>query len=243
MFRITIDNQPVTRNRSEQSDDSQSVVEKITIGNATLYRADCFDILPQLHDIDAVVTDPPYCIDYKYRSYDDAPAKYHAMMTRLVPEFIRITNNGPCFVWQSRLKADQWHKYFPQGFEIIAACKLYPTQSGKSHCFSWDTVIFWSGRTRIQDELPCNWCLTDLRPWTGYLGDNPVPCPRPLAQVRYFCDSIKGETILDPFMGSGTTGVAAMLAGKRFVGIEQDKVYFDYACRQIGQAWNDRSCQ
>jgi hypothetical protein len=54
--------------------------------------------------------------------------------------------------------------------------------------------------------------------------------------VRYFCDSIKVDSIIDPFMGSGTTGVAAVLAGKRFVGIEQDPVYFDYACRRIAEA-------
>jgi site-specific DNA-methyltransferase (adenine-specific)/modification methylase len=209
---------------------------KVTIGSATLYRADCFDILPQLHDLDAVVTDPPYGIGFTYRSYDDSPDKYDAMMARLVPEFVRITNNGPCFVWQSPLKADQWHRYFPKGYRIIAACKMYPERPGKRACLSWDPVIFWSGRSRIHDELPRDWHLADLRPWDGYTGDNPVPCPRPLEQVRYFCDAIKADSILDPFLGSGTTGVAAVLAGKRFVGIEQDPVYFEYACRRIEQA-------
>ncbi len=215
---------------------SNLAVEKVTIGNATLYRADCFDILPQLHNLDAVITDPPYGIGFKYRSYDDAPDKYDSIMIRLVPELLRITNNGPCFVWQSPLKADQWHRYFPKGYRIIAACKLFPDRPGKSNCLSWDPVIFWSGRSRVRDELPRDWHLADLRPWDGYLGDNPVPCPRPLIQVQYFCESIRAETILDPFLGSGTTGVAALLAGKRFVGIEQDPVYFEYACHRIEQA-------
>jgi len=218
-----------------------NAIEKVTIGNATLYRADCFDILPQLHNIDAVVTDPPYGIGFTYRSYDDSPDKYDAMMTRLVPEFIRITNDGPCFVWQSPIKAEQWHRYFPKGYRIIAACKMYPERPGKRACLSWDPVIFWSGRSRIHDELPRDWHLADLRPWDGYTGDNPVPCPRPLEQVRYFCDSIAANNILDPFMGSGTTGVAAVLAGKRFVGIEQDPVYFEYACKRIQRAWNEHA--
>jgi site-specific DNA-methyltransferase (adenine-specific) len=98
-------------------------------------------------------------------------------------------------------------------------------------------VIFWSGRSRIHKELPRDWHVADLQPWDGYTGDNPVPCPRPLVQVRYFCDSIQAESILDPFLGSGTTGVAAILAGKRFVGIERDPVYFDYACQRIKRAW------
>ena len=96
---------------------------RVEIGPATLYRADCFDVLPTLGRVDAVVTDPPFCIGFRYRSYDDAPAKYHGLMTRLVPELVRVTSDGPCFVWQSPLKADQWHRYFPEGYRIIAGCK------------------------------------------------------------------------------------------------------------------------
>lgn len=211
-------------------------IDQVTIGNATLYRANCFDVLPQLAGIDAVVTDPPYGIGFKYRSYDDASDKYHGLMNRLVPELVRITSDGPCFVWQSPLKADQWHSYFPKGYRIVAACKIYPDRPGKNSCLSWDPVIFWSGRSRIQDELPRDWNVTDLRPWDGYMGDNPVPCPRPLGQVQYLCDSVQSDSILDPFLGSGTTGVAAIRSGKRFVGIEQDPVYFEYARRRIERA-------
>ncbi|QDV90568.1 Modification methylase DpnIIB [Phycisphaerae bacterium RAS2] len=208
-------------------------IEKRIIGNATLYRADCFDVLPTLSGIGAVVTDPPYGIGFAYRSYDDAPGKYDAMMRRLVPELIRVTDKGPCFVWQSPLKAYRWHEYFPGKYRIVAACKMYPPRRGKSPCLSWDPVIFWSGRDLIRDHLPRDWHVDDLQPWDGYAGENPVPCPRPLEQVRYFCDNVQADSILDPFMGSGTTGVAAILAGKRFVGIEQDPVYFEYACRRI----------
>lgn len=210
-------------------------VTRRVIDNATLYRADCFDILPKLSGIGTVVTDPPYGIGFEYRSYDDAPGKYDAMMARLVPELIRITGNGPCFVWQSPLTIGSWHRYFPTGFRVIAACKEYPQRS-KQRCLSWDPVIFWSGRSLLKDELPRDWHVSDLRPWKGYRGDNPVPCPRPLEQVRYFCDSIRADSILDPFMGSGTTGVAAVLAGKRFIGIERDPVYFEYACERIAEA-------
>lgn len=217
--------------------DNVAGVEKTVIGNATLYRADCFDVLPELRDIGAVVTDPPYGIGFKYRSYDDAPEKYHDLMVRLIPQLVRITNDGPCFVWQSPLLADQWHRYFPKGYRIVAACKIPFARSDKPNCLSWDPVIFWSGRSRLHHELPRDWHVADLRPWDGYKGGNPVPCPRPLEQVRYFCDAVKADSILDPFMGSGTTGVAAVLAGKRFIGIERDPVYFQYACQRIQKAW------
>lgn len=214
-------------------------IEKVVIGDATLYRADCFEVLPQLGAIDAVVTDPPYCIGFAYRSYDDAPNRYDDLMSRLVPELVRLTNNGPCFVWQSPLKADRWHEFFPKGYRIIAACKEMPGLNGKQACLSWDPVIFWSGKSLLREQLPRDWHVADLRPWDGYRGDNPVPCPRPLAQVRYFCDAIPARSILDPFMGSGTTGVAAILAGKRFIGIERDPVYFDYARERIARAWQE----
>src|SRR5206468_2677969 len=56
-----------------RADSTQPIIE--ADGNAVLYLGDCFSILPQLRGIDAVVTDPPYCIGYKYRSYDDSPSK------------------------------------------------------------------------------------------------------------------------------------------------------------------------
>ncbi len=108
----------------------------VRIGTATLYHGDCFHIMSTLEPVEAVVTDPPYGIGFAYRSYDDAPDKYHSLMSRLVPELTRLTGGGPCFMWQSPLKADQWHKYFPKGYRIIAACKLYPDRPGKSNCLS-----------------------------------------------------------------------------------------------------------
>lgn len=209
---------------------------KVQIGNATLYNANCFDVLPTLSGIGAVITDPPYCIGFEYRSYDDAAHRYDDLMARLVPQLIRVTGNGPCFVWQSPLKAPYWNEYFPKGWRIVAACKIYPSKIRHQPCLSWDPVIFWSGRSLLRDELPRDWNVTDMEPWDGYRSDNPVPCPRPLDQVRYFCDSVKADSILDPFLGSGTTGVAAIMAGKRFIGIEQDPVYFDYACQRIEKA-------
>jgi tRNA G10 N-methylase Trm11 len=228
---------PVSWNKSSYQ--AQPSFERVVIGNATLYRANCFDVLPELGGVEAAITDPPFGIGYtKYRSHDDAPEKYIAMMQRLVPLLQRVTNDGPCFVWQSPGKADQWHKFFPTGFRIVAACKEYPPRAdSRPHCMCWDPVIFFSGRSRIYHELPRDWHVVQLMPWTETLAGNPVPCPRPLEQVRYFCDSIRASVIVDPFMGSGTTGVASLLAGKRFIGIERDPVYFDFACRRIERAW------
>jgi hypothetical protein len=215
-------------------------IDRVVIGDATLYRADCFDVLPKLSGVDAVVTDPPYGIAYRYRSHDDSPRTYCQLMTRLVAESVRITDNGPCFVWQSQLKADQWHRYFPKGFRIIAGCHLRPSDSANSDALAWDPIIFWSGRTLLRDELPRDWHVAQLAPWRQAHGGNPVPCPRPLDQMLYICQSIRARIIIDPFMGSGTTGVATLRSGKQFIGIEKDPVYFDYACKRIERAWESR---
>lgn len=211
---------------------------RVVIGPATLYLGDCFDGLPQLDPVDAVITDPPYGIGYRYRSHNDDPAAYDQFMQRLVPELKRVTCNGPMFVWQSQLHLASWHRWFPRGFRVIAACKVYPASEHRSvdKCLAWDPVIFWSGRGLLRDEVPCDWHVAELEPWNNTLADCPVACPRPLGQVRDFCRSVRGASILDPFMGSGTTGVAAIQAGKRFVGIEKDEVAFEYACNRIAKA-------
>ena len=229
---------PVSSSRTEPKPAAHAKpVRKVRIGPATLYNGDCFDVMPTLEPVEGVVTDPPYGIGFKYRSYDDAPERYDILMWKLVPLLTRLSGGGPCFVWQSPLKADKWHKYFPEDYRILAGCKLYPRRNGKQPCLSWDPIIFWSRKTRLWKEVPRDWHLVDLAPYDGYQGDNPVPCPRPLAQVEFICREIKARVILDPFMGSGTTGVACINSGKEFVGIEQDSVYFDYACERIRKAW------
>jgi hypothetical protein len=158
-------------------------------------------------------------------------------MSRMVPELSRITSGGPCFVWQSQLKSDLWHRYFPKGYRIIAACKVFPSNEGKKRTWCWDPIIFFSRRDHLHQHLPRDWHVAELPGWELTLTGNPVHCPRPLEQVRYIVDSVKADTILDPFMGSGTTGVAALLAGKRFIGIEQDPVYFQYARKRIARTF------
>jgi site-specific DNA-methyltransferase (adenine-specific) len=228
----------VTRTPSAQRPDQSSAAPVVRqIGSATLYHGDCFQIMPTLDSVEAVVTDPPFGIGFAYRTYDDSPKRYADMMRRLVPLVNQLTDGGPCFMWQSPLKADQWHKWFPRGYRIIAACKLYPPRPGKSNCLSWDPILFWSNNSSLRDDLPKDWHLADLRPYDGYQSDNPVPCPRPLAQLEFICQAIRAKLILDPFMGSGTTGVACVQAGKHFIGIEQDPVYFEYACKRIERAY------
>lgn len=122
-----------------------------------------------------------------------------------------------------------------RGLAVVAACKVYP--EGDTRCLAWDPVIYWSSRGYLRDQIPCDWHVARLPVWEATLEGCPVPRPRPLSQLRDFCEFVRGHTIIDPFLGCGTTGVAALLAGKRFIGIERDPVYFEYARKRIMRAW------
>lgn len=226
------------RSRVTSGSAGPSAFTKVQIGNATLYHGDCFEILPTIAPsrTAAVVTDPPYGIGYTFRSHDDDPLGYDDLMAQLVPELIRVTANGPCFVWQSQLKADRWHRYFPKGYRILAACKVYPINEGKNRCLAWDPVIFWSGRSRLDQNVARDWCVAELPARQDAFHGNPVLCPRPIEHLQLICNTVRATTIIDPFLGSGTTGVAALHSGKKFIGIEKDHASFEFACRRIERA-------
>jgi site-specific DNA-methyltransferase (adenine-specific)/modification methylase len=231
------------RSRTTPGSAGPSAITKVQIGNATLYHGDCFEILPTIAPCRtaAVVTDPPYGIGYTFRSHDDDPSGYDDLITRLVSELVRVTANGPCFVWQSQLRADRWHTYFPKGYRILAACKVYPANEGKNRCLAWDPVIFWSGRSRLDQNVTRDWCVAELPAWEQAFKGNPVLCPRPIEHLQFICHTVRATTIIDPFMGSGTTGVAALQAGKKFIGIEKDRASFEFACERVAKAWRDQA--
>lgn len=78
----------------------------------------------------------------------------------------------------------------------------------------------------------------DFLEWSEAADKNGHPCPKPTMFMQRWIDRVAftAETILDPFMGSGTTGVAAIQLGRSFIGIEREPKYFDIACRRIEQA-------
>lgn len=83
--RASIDPFCGARTRAPSQPHSLSTPKKVVIGNATLYHGNCFDVLPELSGIGAVVTDPPYGIGYMHRTYVDTLARYEALMCPLIP--------------------------------------------------------------------------------------------------------------------------------------------------------------
>lgn len=217
-------------------------MHKEIIGDSTLYLGDCLEILPTLGKVDAVVTDPPYGIDFTYESHDDNPYKYPEMMRSVISKTDPLVEDGPRVFWQGMLNADRWHEWFPKGFRLFAACKGFVQFRPVPIQFSWDPVIFWGKPKNSPSVYAKDWDLQTLAPFGAGREKIEHPCPRPLEQVQrimeIFTDNL--STILAPFMGSGTTGVACMNLGRKFIGIEIEPKYFDIACRRIRDAWENR---
>jgi site-specific DNA-methyltransferase (adenine-specific)/modification methylase len=197
-------------------------IEKI--GDATLYLGDCMDILPTLPKVDAVITDPPYGLNIAAQPFqnqrrngaekkdwdESAPSKL------LLDEIIQkgekaILWGGNYFHLPPSRCWLVWHK--PDGLPSFSRVELAWTNMDKL------AVYF-------------QWTIAATNPErVGH------PTQKPLALMKWCIEQAGNpETILDPFMGSGTTGVAAIQMGQKFIGIEKDENYFELACKRIEQA-------
>jgi len=190
------------------------------IGDATLYLGDCRDILPTLGKVDAVVTDPPYGIGITKSNrlavsrgmggmtWDDEPADLSWLLAM----------NVPTIVWGGN--------YFD----------LPPTRAP----LVWDKNN--AGRDFADFEMA--WSNLDMvarriiyRPM-NMDGGKEHPTQKPVEVMRWCLGFLPdARSIIDPFMGSGTTGVACAKMGKSFIGIEREPSYFDIACKRIETAY------
>ncbi len=203
------------------------------IGACTLYLADCMDVLPTLPKVDAVVMDPPYGIG-------EAAGK-------------NKTRKGSAY--PRDYGDDDWdNEPIPQADmdKIVAHGRHAIVFGGNYYAFPPSSCwLVWDKENGATDFADCELAWTNLPKavrliryrWHGMLrknneprGDHPT---QKSAEVMRWCighlpDS--AETILDPFMGSGTTGVACVTMGRRFIGIERERKYFDIACKRISEA-------
>lgn len=202
-------------------------MKKVEIGDATLYLGDCTDILPTLPKVDAVITDPPYGI-----GMDGGNVGYKGLNNFEKLDWDKATPDGDLInaVVAAGDKAILW------GGNYFA---LPP-----SRCYLiWDKGAGFKNRTYAEAELA--WASFDANvrifqydPLAkgDYKGKH-HPTMKPVALMAWCIEQAgKPQTILDPFMGSGTTGVAAIQMGRKFIGIEREPKYFDIACKRIEQA-------
>jgi len=193
--------------------------------------------------IGAIITDPPFGIGFKYNQHDDNPDGYGPWLWSVLEGAERATEPGsPVFVWQAMPNAPKFSEWFPRQWRIFAAAKNFVQMRPTPMQYSFDPVVVWwtEGEVWADGTASRDFHIANTNP-SARTGDNHVPdhpCPRPLEQVRHIVTqwARPGAVVLDPFCGSGTTGLAAVQTGRRFVGVEIDEKYAAIARRRIADA-------
>jgi site-specific DNA-methyltransferase (adenine-specific)/modification methylase len=219
-----------------------------TIGNATLMLGDCLDIMPTLGKVDAVVSDPPYGIGYQHSGGGDVTGLNNSANSakRLMkrPKKDKIFGDDkpfhPSIILSLNLPTILWGgNHFASRLPDSGGWLIWDkSQQGKwekvsfSHCeLAWTNT---RNTTRIHRQV-----------WMGVVRSGEEnstfvihPTQKPVALMRWCINHLPhdAQTILDPFMGSGTTGVAAVQMGRKFIGIEREPKYFAIACSRIEKA-------
>jgi len=213
--------------------------KEVLADGVEIWLGDCRDVLPMIGRVDAVVTDPPYGIGYaKYESHIDDPAEYPALIGEVTTRCEALLSDGWMCVFQAAKTAPEWHKWFPERqFRPLALPKTFvQILPCAGPTWATDYALVWSigkpiQRGKSRDWFVCETSDMSLRP-KGH------PCPRPLNGITHVVDALseQDDIVLDPFMGSGTTGVACINLGRKFIGIEREPKYYDIARRRIDDA-------
>ena len=193
-----------------------------TIGNCTLYLGDCRDILPHLPKVDLVLTDPPYGIGISKQLFTGQRKRMEKLdWDNEAPDFIAdiISIGENAIVWGGNYfslpPSRGWLSWFkPDAPPSMAHFELAWT-SFDANCRQLSQSISATNPERVDH-----------------------PTQKPLRLIEWCIGLAKNpSTVADPFMGSGTTGVACANMGKTFYGIEREPKYFDIACKRIEQAY------
>lgn len=197
-----------------------------------LYCGDCLEVLPTLGRFDAVVTDPPYGIGIAKRGTLGT--------TRLAPvrDYGKSDwDNAPPSpaVFEAVRAISDWQVIFGGNFFDLPPSSCWLVWDKKTTGDYADCELAWTNLPKAVRKI--EWL------WNGMIrkGDDirEHPTQKPEGVMKWSIEQLPAScnTILDPFLGSGTTGVAAVKLGRRFTGIEIDPAYFDIACRRISDAF------
>lgn len=197
----------------------------------TIYHGDCREILPHLPKVDLVLTDPPYGINYQSARRIDWQRKEKIQGDNKFPMWIfdELKPSVALMVW---CRWDQMRD-FPKPKSFIAWDKGNHSMGDLKHEFGrrWEAVAFYPGPSHEFTKRPADLIIanrvnpSDLE----HPNEKPVEALTPLIQCHV------GETILDPFMGSGTTLRAAKDLGRKAIGIEIEEKYCEIAVKRLSQ--------
>ena len=196
----------------------------------TIYHGDCLEIMPELEPVDLVVTDPPYGVGLNYGKYNDSPETY---WEHFIPLLKQIIDLCPAVVMTHRQEAVKWINWWdhlciwnkPMSFG-------YAIHGWLNH---WEPIFIFGLEPTFQakkNKKPARFDVFTFNTEANKLGH---PAVKPLKLMIALLQTFHGDTILDPFMGSGTTLVAAKQLNRKAIGIEIEEKYCEIAVRRLAQ--------
>lgn len=229
-------------------------MKKISIGHCTLYHGDSLNIMPTLQPVDCVVTDPPYRLTSGGNS--------RLGQWQVAKEYNNDGGIVPCEI--------DWLDFMPLIFKALKDPAHAYIMANNRHVqnmlnaaqqarFGFHNLLVWDKIT----ATPNRWYMKNLE-YIGFFykgnafhindcsAKQLIKCPqvdqsahpteKPVALMQTYIENStrRHQKVLDPFMGSGSTGVAAINSGRKFIGIEKDERYFDMAVKRIMEAVEKR---
>ena len=194
-----------------------------------IYNESNCDTMRRMSDgfVDLILTDPPYGIGLEYDIYKDTEENWYKLFDEIMPEFKRVAKM--IIMPSCRIEALEWiYKNHPPDW-LICWYKGSPGHRSYVGFNDWEPLLVYGKNEGVQmhDYLSIN--------NTEKMGDNGHPCPKPVKWAQWLIQraSKEGNLIYDPFMGSGTVGVAAAKLNRNYVGSEISPDYCQIAERRI----------
>ncbi|MGR3179881.1 MAG: DNA-methyltransferase [Candidatus Anammoxibacter sp.] len=226
---------------------------KEIIGDCTLYHGDALEIIPTLNDVDCIITDPPYkltsggnttngmggCFDHSQYDNSGEIIDCDIDWPDFMPLLYDILNHGHAYIMcNNRHVANMLNAAKDAGFNfhnLLVWDKHSPTPN-RWYMKNCEYIgFFYKGKAKF-----INNCSSKQLIRIPQVDITDHPTEKPVMLMRHYIEnsSQSGQVVLDPFMGSGTTGEACLESNRRFIGIEKNKQWFDVACERIEKAYN-----
>jgi DNA modification methylase len=225
--------------------------DRVIIGNCTLYYGDCIELLPKIpqSSVDTIVIDPPF-----FQGFNHNGTRSQRADLSIGKPFFNLFFGNMAHVCKENKAVYVFCDWRTHGFFMDIMESHFPVKNalvwskhpgtGTFYQNSYELILFHCNTTR---RLPFSNVITGIKSFNGGAkvtnGAKVHPTQKPVELIaKLLTDSTQqGMTVLDPMMGSGTTGDACAEMNRTFIGIEHQRKYFDIACERIEKAYGGRS--